>query len=138
MLPEITLLALVALMMAPATQPASAPADIRYVECPHAYIRFQPAQYASLEEWEAHSRWLREHVRFAAGLWPEPRKSPLNAHIFGKIEGDGYTIEKVYFESYPGFYVTGNLYRTKRATSEPKAQARDKSPGVLCLHGQWP
>ena len=36
---------------------------------------------------------------------------PLNARITGTIRTDSYTIEKVIYESLPGFYVTANLYR---------------------------
>jgi len=36
---------------------------------------------------------------------------PLNAKVTGEIKADGYTVEKVLFESLPNFYVTGNLYR---------------------------
>ncbi|HOW18721.1 MAG TPA: acetylxylan esterase, partial [Phycisphaerae bacterium] len=35
---------------------------------------------------------------------------------------------KAYFESYPGFLVTGNLYRPLTA---------GKHPGVVCPHGHW-
>jgi len=120
---------------------------VRFGPLPDTNTNFQPAHYGSLDEWQKRREWLRMQVRIAAGLWPEPEKCPLNAHIFGKIDGDGYTIEKVYFESYPGFYCTGNLYRTKRAGSEPEAQATgrppqgatatNKVPGVLCPHGHW-
>src|SRR4051794_10984656 len=36
---------------------------------------------------------------------------PLNARVTGRLHSDTHTIEKVIFESLPGFYVTGNLYR---------------------------
>lgn len=119
-------------------QPASAPADVRFGPLPDTNTNFQPARYASLDEWTKRRDWLRMQVRVAAGLWPEPEKCPLNAKVFGKIEGDGYTIEKVYFESYPGLYVTGNLYRHSRPPQGAAAtDAAGKSPGVLCPHGHW-
>jgi len=63
------------------------------------------------EAWEARRTQLREQLLVATGLWPLPEKTPLNAVVHGKIERDGYTIEKVYFASMPGHYVSGNLYR---------------------------
>ncbi len=41
---------------------------------------------------------------------PFPKKTPLNAKITGVIQCDGYKIEKVVYESYPGLHVTANLY----------------------------
>lgn len=41
---------------------------------------------------------------------PMPEKTPLNARITGTVERDAYRIEKVIFESRPGFLVTANLY----------------------------
>ncbi len=66
-----------------------------------------------LKTWEVRRRELREQVLVANGLWPMPVKTPLNPAIHGKIDRDEYTIEKVFFASYPGHYVTGNLYRPK-------------------------
>jgi cephalosporin-C deacetylase-like acetyl esterase len=36
---------------------------------------------------------------------------PLHARVTGSLQSDTHTIEKVIFESLPGFYITGNLYR---------------------------
>src|SRR5262249_731398 len=58
-----------------------------------------------------------------------PERPPIKATIHGKIERDGYTIEKVFFASYPGHYVTGNLYRPTGKTG--------KLPGILFAHGHW-
>ncbi len=85
------------------------------------------------ELWEARRKQLREQMLVATGLWPLPEKTPLNATIHGKIERDGYTIEKVYFASTPGHYVCGNLYRP--AAIEEKKNV--KYPGVLFAHGHW-
>ncbi|HEX5218792.1 MAG TPA: acetylxylan esterase [Verrucomicrobiae bacterium] len=91
------------------------------------YFPFTPP--ATPEEWDSRARQVRRELAVALGLWPMPDKTPLNAVIHGKIEQIDYTIEKVYFESLPGFFVTGNLYRPKGRT--------DRLPAVLCPHGHW-
>lgn len=91
------------------------------------YFPFNPP--SSLSDWEERKAWVRRQILVAEGLWPMPTKTPLNAVVHGKIERDGYTIEKVYFESAPGFFVTGNLYRP----INPKG----KVPAVMFAHGHW-
>jgi dienelactone hydrolase len=91
------------------------------------YFPFDPP--ANLADWERRKESVRRRVLVSQGLWPMPTKSPLNPVIHGRIEREGYTIEKVYFESTPGFYVTGNLYRP--------TQLRGKVPAVLFAHGHW-
>ncbi len=58
---------------------------------------------------------------------PVPVKGPLNAQIFGRIENKDYSIEKVYLETLPGFYLAGNLYRPVGRTG--------KLPAVAAPHG---
>jgi dienelactone hydrolase len=41
---------------------------------------------------------------------PLPEKTPLNARVTGVLRRDAYSIEKLIFESRPGFLVTANLY----------------------------
>ena len=89
------------------------------------YFPFSPP--GSLDQWEQRKEYVRRQILVAAGLWPMPTKTPLNAVIHGKIERDGYTVEKVYFESVPGLFVTGNLYRPKNI--------QGKVPGVMFAHG---
>jgi hypothetical protein len=91
------------------------------------YFPFTPPK--SRLEWEARAEHVRRQILVAEGLWPMPTKTPLNAVIHGKIDRPEYTIEKVYFESVPGFFVTGNLYRPKNV--------KGKVPGVLFAHGHW-
>ena len=85
---------------------------------------------ATKEAWLKRRQAVREQMLVATGLWPLPDKTPLKPVIHGKIDRDDYTIEKVFFASYPGHYVSGNLYR-------PKEQDPGKLPGVLCPHGHW-
>ncbi|NNE92247.1 MAG: hypothetical protein HKN23_11415 [Verrucomicrobiales bacterium] len=56
--------------------------------------------------------------------------TPLNARTTGVLERDGYRVEKVIFESQPGFFVTGNLYLPAGASAEKRV------PGILhpCGH----
>src|SRR5205809_6856836 len=91
------------------------------------YFPFQPPK--SKREWEKRAERVRRQILISQGLWPMPTKTPLNAVIHGKIDRGEYTVEKVYFESTPGFFVTGNLYRPKNVTG--------KAPGVLFAHGHW-
>src|SRR5438105_9346586 len=83
----------------------------------------------SKQEWDARRVALREQVLVATGLWPLPERGKVKSVIHGKIDRDDYTIEKVFFASYPGHYVTGNLYRPKGKNG--------RAPGVLCPHGHW-
>src|SRR5690242_2294256 len=55
--------------------------------------------------WEARAKEIREQILVSCGLWPLPEKTPLQTKMFGKIERDGYSVEKVYFQTYPGFYL---------------------------------
>ena len=91
------------------------------------YFPFTPPQ--SKTDWAKRADHLRGQILVSQGLWPMPTKTPLNAVLHGKIERPDYTVENVYFESAPGFFVTGNLYR-------PKGPHR-KVPGVLFTHGHW-
>ncbi len=81
-------------------------------------------------QWQARARQIREQILVSCGLWPTPEKPPLQAHVFGQIIRDGYSIEKVYFQTYPGFYLAGNLYR-------PLGRGRGPFPGILNPHGHW-
>lgn len=54
----------------------------------------------------------RDEVRrkLANIFGPWPRRTPLRPHVTGVVERPRYRIEKVYFESRPGYFVTANLY----------------------------
>lgn len=80
-------------------------------------------------EWTEKAAALRQQIRVANGLVPTHEPTPLNAEIFGKIEREDYSVEKVYFEPFPGFLTTGNLYRPL-GKSGP-------FPGIVSPHGHW-
>src|SRR6266576_4082634 len=84
----------------------------------------------SREQWLKRAKDIREHVLVSCGLWPMPEKTPLKTNIFGKIDREGYSVEKVYIQTLPGFYLAGNLYR-------PRGHGAGPFPGILNPHGHW-
>src|SRR5262249_23659562 len=90
-----------------------------------------PRTYKTLEEWQSRKEVLRKQILSAAGLMPLFPKNSLRPQIFGRIEKQDYSIEKVLLETLPGFYLGGNLYRPL------KAAPREGFPGVLSPHGHW-
>ena len=85
--------------------------------------------FSTVSAWEERKEVLRRQILVSAGLSPMPEKTPLHPQVFGKIGGQGYTIEKVLIETLPGFYLGGNLYRPR--------DGRSKHPGILNPHGHW-
>jgi cephalosporin-C deacetylase-like acetyl esterase len=74
---------------------------------------------------ERRKQFVRQTMLSLLGGLPDYR-GPLNPRTTGRIQGEGYAIEKVMFESLPGFYVTANLYRPNQA---------GRYPGVLLQAG---
>ncbi len=81
-------------------------------------------------EWQGRAREIRTQALVSCGLWPMPERTPLKARVFDRVEHDGYTVEKVAFQSWPGFYVCGNLYR-------PQGKGSGPFPAILNPHGHW-
>jgi cephalosporin-C deacetylase-like acetyl esterase len=49
------------------------------------------------------------------------QKTPLNAKVTGKLERENFTVEKIIFESHPGFYVTAAMFIPKKLTKPAPA-----------------
>jgi cephalosporin-C deacetylase-like acetyl esterase len=62
-------------------------------------------------DWKKYQQELK--MKFGASL-AKFEKTPLNAKVTGKLERPGFTVEKIVFESHPGFYVTGSLFIPKK------------------------
>ena len=107
----------------------SLPSDSRLSDLKdlNGYFPFHPPK--SPADWAVESARIRHDLKVAVGLFPEPVRHPLNSVIHGRIDGGDFTAEKVYFETRPGYLLTGTLYRPKSITG--------KIPGVLCPHGHW-
>jgi hypothetical protein len=89
------------------------------------------ASIHSLNDWQQHADSMRRQLRTGMELEKFPARTPLNPKSRNKQVLDGYSVEAVVFESVPGFYVTGNLYRpTTKAASGSLA-------AIVCPHGHW-
>ncbi len=85
--------------------------------------------YSSLTEWKARAERIRQGILRGAELLPLPGKCPLNPVIHSERKYDGYTVQNAAFESLPGVFVTGNLYRPRKGNGPFAA--------VLCPHGHF-
>ena len=85
--------------------------------------------YSTLEQWKARAERIREGILRGAELLPLPKKCPLKPIIHSKRTYDGYTVENAAFESLPGVFVTGNLYRP--------SEGKGPFAAVLCPHGHF-
>jgi len=83
----------------------------------------------SLEKWEKLRPTYKQEYLHMLGLWPTPERTPLQATITGTLEGDGYIVDMLHYQSIPRLYVTGNLYRPSRV------EAGQRLPAVLYVCG---
>src|SRR5262249_47268711 len=81
-------------------------------------------RFPNRDAWDAYAQHLRERIQQGANLSPLPRRTPLNPIVRARRTFDGYTVENVAFESVPGYFVTGNLYRP--------LDGKAPFPAILC------
>jgi len=89
------------------------------------------SEFKTRSDWESNRDVERLHLMEMLGLDPLPEKTPLKPEITGTVEHDEFVVENLHFQSRPGLYVTGNLYRPKKTGSK-------KLPAILyvCGHGR--
>lgn len=86
------------------------------------------AKLKTRNDWIGRQKIVKEKLMKLVGPFPE--KTPLNPRITGIIKKDGYRVEKIVYESMPGFYVTGCLYIPDRI--------KEKAPAILNVCGHNP
>lgn len=86
-------------------------------------------EFSTLQQWLDYRQEIKKRILISTGLDPLPVKTELHVRIFDRTEHPDYTIEKVRFESYPGFFVTGNLYRPNGRPGP--------YPAIMNPHGHW-
>jgi cephalosporin-C deacetylase-like acetyl esterase len=85
---------------------------------------------SDLREWENRRPAVEAAFRQALGLQRLPERSPLQARTVSQLDRGAITIEKIIFESRPGFPVTANLYRPSRSSTT-------RRPAVLSPIGHF-
>ncbi|WP_375444520.1 alpha/beta hydrolase family protein [uncultured Fibrella sp.] len=115
-----------------AAQPNPARPDLRqgayYSEAEGANRLADTARtYLTRAAWEQRAALLRKGLHEGMELTEKPAFVPLKPLRHSVRQLDGYTVENVAFESLPGIFVTGNLYRPTGLTG--------KHPGILSQHG---
>ncbi|MBQ5356528.1 MAG: acetylxylan esterase [Clostridia bacterium] len=105
------------------------PLDARFAADRHTDTVFPIRHFSSREEVDAQREELRFNLRMAAGLVPWPEKTPLNVRREPAGSFEGFTVEKIMFETRPGFWSTGNLF-----LPDPLPE---KAPAILNVIGHW-
>jgi cephalosporin-C deacetylase-like acetyl esterase len=77
------------------------------------------------QQWESFRDTRIAALKRSLAQFPDKRAEP-NMRVTKTLRGDGYVIECVVFDTWPGMQVTGNLYRP--------AKARESMPGILICH----
>ena len=102
--------------------------DARNTEIRHTDLHYSLPEYTK-EQWERRAAFLRKQILFSAGILPLPSKEPLNPLVGDLIVHDDYSVQSTLLETYPGFFLGGNLYRPVGKDG--------KFPGVVSPHGHW-
>jgi len=90
----------------------------------------RPLEIRTGEAWERHRQKLRQTLLACAGLWPLPERLPLDVHTTAPLEHEWCTVQRVYYQVWPGVYNDGLLYLPRTFPERP-------APAVLCPHGHW-
>ena len=83
----------------------------------------------SHEAWQkARPQYLQEYYHML-GLDPMPARTPLHDTVTGTLQGDGFVVDMLHYQSRPRLYVTANLYRPA------DAKKGERLPAVLYVCG---
>lgn len=97
------------------------------------FMKKTAAEWSSQADWEKRAEIIRKGIVDGMKLQQMPlRTAPFNPIIHSTREMDGYIVENIAIESFPGFFITGNLYRPLNPAPF------QKNPGILSVHGHGP
>jgi dienelactone hydrolase len=101
-------------------------------------LRAADAPVTTLEQWRDRKASIRQGLREAWGGLAATT-CELNPQRLGLLRRDGYSVEKVLFQTLPGVWMTGNVYVPDWKPERPVGanETRPPLPAVLCVHGHW-
>ncbi len=88
-----------------------------------------PISVRTRAEWLSRRPETRRRLWECLGLEPAPVRLPLQPHTSGGLERAAYRVDRVFWQSWPGVFASGWLYRPASLTAP--------APAVLCPHGHW-
>lgn len=83
------------------------------------------AEVKTKEQWEKYRDARIAKLKESLGTWPEVPKD-MKVKVTRELDGDGFVIQCVVYESRPGLWVSANLYLPKTIP--------DKMPGIIISH----
>ncbi len=86
------------------------------------------SKLSSASDWDRRAAFIRKSM--AAWTGDFPSRTPLQARVTGQVQHPDYIMERVLFESRPGFLVSANLYLPKNCSG--------RRPAVLNVIGHSP
>jgi len=87
-------------------------------------------EWNNRESWEKRADVIRKGIINGMKFNQMPKVgNDIKSIITNTRKEDGYIVDNIAFESFPGFYVTGNIYRP--------LNPEKKNAAILCPHGHW-
>ncbi|MCE6992460.1 acetylxylan esterase [Dyadobacter sp. CY323] len=83
------------------------------------------AKLTTKEQWQKRQAEVR--AKLAKSVGPFPKKTPLNPVITGTLKKEDFTVEKLYYESRPGYHVTAALFIPDKR--------QEKAPAIIFCSG---
>ena len=93
------------------------------------HLKAREATVASLKsQADAEARKAASRARILNLIGGLPERTPLAAKTWGVVQEDGFKVEKVTYDSLPGYHVTANLY-------VPMGQGKGPFPAIIVAPG---
>ena len=103
-------------------------AYLDFIRAKAAELRAKEPKPESLEAWKDQIALLRSQLRKAWGDFPA-QPAPLDPHKLGEFQRNGYRVEKILFQTFPGVWMPANAY---------VPDTPGKHAAILAVHGHWP